>query len=130
MSETDLYRHVCSKCDEEVISDEHEVDECPNCDDKYASMILTPSLEHDKKIMEAPPDSFECPDCGSSLFALSTEDGRDWMCRQSGGCGYAGWLSQNSDIRPPKDIPHTEGYRRSAWSRYKRYQEGHFEYRE
>lgn len=130
MSDIGLYRHVCSNCGEVVISDEFDVSECPSCDDEYSPMVMKAAPDHDKKIMEAPPENCKCPDCGSQLFALATERGDDWMCRVSGGCGFAGWIQKNNDIRPPEDYSTEEAARYNAWSRYNRYKEGHFEYRE
>lgn len=125
-----LYRHECSECGNVEINDTFEMRDCPACDNKYAGMMLKPSPEHDKKIMEAPSSNFECPDCGEKLFALSNERGTDWMCRQTGGCGFSGWRRENENIRAPESFSDEEHARHNAWSRYQRYKAGYFEYRE
>lgn len=122
---TGLYRYECSGCGEVVITDDHNLIDCPECGD---IIVKEPSAEHDQKIMEAPPEEFECPDCGEAIFALATERGDDWMCRMSGGCRFSGWMREVSGIRAPKDIPSEEHARRGAWSRYQRYKAGHYEY--
>lgn len=130
----DLYRHKCSNCSHVVINDSFEMRECPNCDDKYASMLRKPSPEHDKEIMKEPTDLLSCPECGVKMAATATVDGKDWECRvKGGGCGFAGWRLEDgseTDIPAPEDLSEDDGVRQDAWSRYHRYKAGHFEYRE
>lgn len=123
-----LYRAECSKCGNVEFADTVDMGSCPDCDDKYAAMVLKPSLEHDKEIMEEP--DFACPDCGQTWTAFALENGKDWKCdSRHGGCGFYGWREENNDIPAPKDQTKEEGARASAWSRYQRSQRGHYEYR-
>lgn len=105
---------------------------CPSCDEKYAVMKNVPSEEHDKKIMEEPPDVLACPECGSKMASVSTEDGNDWKCRSGrGGCGYGMWRSKDGEytaIPAPDTFGYAEAHRYDAWSRYHRHQEGFYEY--
>jgi hypothetical protein len=114
-----------------VKSNESKLDECPNCDDKYATMLRHHTPEHDKKIMEQPPSEFKCPDCGESAFAFALETGKDWKCRRrSGGCGFLGWVEEDSSIQAPDELEPEKAESRNAWSRYQRYKLGTFEYRD
>jgi predicted RNA-binding Zn-ribbon protein involved in translation (DUF1610 family) len=126
---TGLYRHECSSCGEIAINDDFDMESCPACDDKYATMLSRPSPEHDSKIMKEPPDSLACPECGSKLFAISTETGKDWVCWQEGGCQFSGWRREVEEMPAPEDIPNEQAHRQSAWSRYHRHKQGHFEYK-
>lgn len=131
---TGLHRHECSECGEVVINDEIHMDDCPSCDEKYAVMANKPAPEHDKEIMEEPSDSMACPECGVKMAATATEDGKDWKCRRgAGGCGFALWRAtegKEAGIPAPEDFSEEEHARQNAWSRYQRYQAGHFEYRD
>lgn len=132
MDSSKLFRHECTNCGNVVFSDEHYLSECGECDDKYAAMRHTPTPEHDKAVGEEPPDSLACPECGLKMAATATEDGKDWKCRSGGGgCGYAGWRwkeGEEAGIPAPEDLSGDEASRQDAWSRYQRYQAGHYEY--